>query len=126
MPRIAKKKEAAHWFHSKSPAAQKAYIAAHPNSIYAKKGATKAKISKTAETRGAGLRAAREARRASTETVAPKNRVNRVRKAALPAHENWDGWDPEPTATSKGARKGLIKKSSGSGAAPKVRKGIRR
>nr|DAF93775.1 MAG TPA: hypothetical protein [Myoviridae sp. ctshb19] len=25
-----------HWFHSKSPAAQKAYIAAHPNSIYAK------------------------------------------------------------------------------------------
>lgn len=25
-----------HWFHSKSPAAQKAYIAAHPKSIYAK------------------------------------------------------------------------------------------
>lgn len=25
-----------HWFHSKSPAAKKAYIAAHPNSIYAK------------------------------------------------------------------------------------------
>lgn len=27
-----------HWFYSKSPAAQKAYIAAHPNSVYAKKG----------------------------------------------------------------------------------------
>lgn len=25
-----------HWFHSKSPAAKKAYIAAHPNSVYAK------------------------------------------------------------------------------------------
>lgn len=28
--------KAGHWFHSKSPAAQRAYIASHPNSIYAK------------------------------------------------------------------------------------------
>lgn len=28
-----------HWFYSKSPAAQKAYIASHPNSVYAKNAA---------------------------------------------------------------------------------------
>lgn len=33
--------KSAHWFHSKTPAAQKAYIAAHPNSIYAKQAAQK-------------------------------------------------------------------------------------
>lgn len=40
--KLTKKKPAAgkssdHWFYKKSPAAQKAYIAAHPNSIFAKK-----------------------------------------------------------------------------------------
>lgn len=39
----AKKANSDHWFYSKSPAAQKAYIAAHPNSIYAKKATPKGK-----------------------------------------------------------------------------------
>lgn len=41
-----------HWFHGKSPAAKKAYIAAHPNSIYAKQAKVErgdAQRSKTAE-----------------------------------------------------------------------------
>lgn len=107
-----------HWFHKKSPAAKKAYIAAHPNSIYAK-SAKKGEAPKAAGMNPSveARRAAREKKRAQLDEIrkGAEGTVKTVRKtgggiggmkrkAAVPAHENWDGWDPEPEPRMK--RKG--------------------
>lgn len=59
-----------HWFHSKSPAAKKAYIAAHPKSIYAKEAKAARgdkQRAKTAKTDSAAHNANMKARREKRE-----------------------------------------------------------
>lgn len=65
-----------HWFHSKTPAAKKAYIAAHPNSIYAKQlrvARGDAQREKTAKVNraahNANIKARRDAKTAKIEAL---------------------------------------------------------
>eukprot|EP01110_Echinostelium_bisporum_P001050 TRINITY_DN12554_c0_g1_i1.p2 TRINITY_DN12554_c0_g1~~TRINITY_DN12554_c0_g1_i1.p2 ORF type:complete len:143 (-),score=20.34 TRINITY_DN12554_c0_g1_i1:29-457(-) len=81
----------ANWFYKKSPEAQKAYIAAHPNSIYAKaapRGGKFAKVSHNDSIKA--RRAARDARQNAKPDPAAKaayKTAERTFKAAKVAYE---------------------------------------
>lgn len=79
-----------HWFHSKSPAAKKAYIAAHPKSIYAKEAKAARgdkQRAKTAKTNRAAHNAVMKERRelsrvnSGTPTPSAKAAAIEARKA---------------------------------------------
>lgn len=72
------------WFHKKSPAAQKAYIAKHPNSIYAKQakkaGATKA------QTKAAGHAVDEKAAAVAERKALKKVHASRAKEPKLKAN----------------------------------------
>lgn len=95
---MAKKptKRAGDWFHKKSPAAQKAYIKAHPNSIYARR----ANVAKKAAT-GSTAEVTRARRALENHEAKEPNANDKV------AYAKWEKRDKELQAKLTAARKAV-------------------